>query len=382
MSWDTNNLPEAVKNKNWSKHQKEVFMGAANSALKKYKDDSKAIAIGIHAADNLENELSEVVAEFKKIAFIEPGLTNYKDIGKGTYLFEKNTLDNMVETFKGKPVIIGKHLRDEDVNKEKVHGYVTNVLYNEKDGQYYAEFILTTEEGKQAARDLKYGSWAGNTDFAGRSGTKHSIPYDDEVIGGEFTHLLLTNKPRYEDARILNNSVKENCMSENEKTSIVETITQLFNSHFPSKTEAKDDYVVKVGDQEFTVADAKTLLNALAEKKAKKAKKKAKKEAALKNKKDGDADKPKDEELENCSSGKDKKKALKNALEVADDKKLDELYNNIVLNKYSDKQLETTQALFNELQNSRNTKTKEKPEVYNVYRTEKQSVKLAEQLGI
>ena len=85
MPWTKSNLPPAVKNKNWSKHQTKVFISAANSALEEYKDDGKAIAVGIHAADNLDNSMVETEAVFKKVPFIEPGLVNYKDMGLGTY---------------------------------------------------------------------------------------------------------------------------------------------------------------------------------------------------------------------------------------------------------------------------------------------------------
>ena len=359
MPWSKENLPPAVKNKKWSKSQVKAFIKAANLALDQYKDDGKAIAVGIHAANNLNNSIVDGEAIFKKVPFIEAGLVNYSDLGLGTFLVRKETLDNMVKSLRGKPVIINHNF---DINSEDIHGYVTNVLHNDTDGQYYAEFMLCTQEGKEAADELKFGSCSYTPQFSGKGGKWHANPYEDEITGGEFTHLALVDKPRYENAKILNNSLKENQMDD--KT-IIEKITELFNARFPSKIEAKDDHVIKIGEKELTVKEAKELVNAMDEKKkAKKDKKKAKKE--LKNK---DKDHEIDDE-ETCDDKKDKKKAkkeLKNSFSLDED----------VIDKAKEMEL------FNDL-NTAKDKAKEQaielPE--DRYMTEKAGYNLAKEMGI
>ena len=362
MLWDKSNLPPAVKNKNWSKPQIKAFISTANAALEQYKDDGKAIAVGIHAADNLDNSLADGEAVFKKVPFIEAGLVNYDDLGLGTFFIKKETLDNMVKSLRGKPVIIN---HSSNIDSEDIHGYVTNVLYNDKDGQYYAEFMLHTQEGKEAADKLKFGSCSYAPEYAGKNGIHNAMSYDDEIVGGEFTHLALVDRPRYENARILNNSIKEKQMTQETEKSIMDKITELFNARFPSKTEAKEDHVVKIGEKELTVKEIKDLINSMDEKKkAKKDKKKAKK--ALKNAED---EKPEEEATEPCSK-KDKKKAKKeheNSFsldeDVVDKSKEMELFNNLNMAKDKAKPVDM-----------------EIPE--DVYMTEKAGYNLAKKMGI
>ena len=59
--------------------------------------------------------------------FLEQGLVSYKDMGLGTLLLKKETIDKMAQTFVGKPVIINH----DDVTPENIDqyadGYVTKM---------------------------------------------------------------------------------------------------------------------------------------------------------------------------------------------------------------------------------------------------------------
>jgi hypothetical protein len=261
MPWDIDNLPDSVKYKKWGKHQKKVFIGAANAALEKYKDDGKAIAIGIHAADSLNNSIITQEASCHKVPFLEPGLVYYRD--KGLFLLTKETMDRLAPKLKGKPIVIQHDGNYPNVPLCDIHGYVSNVTYNDNDGQYYAEFTVHTEEGKKAVKELKYGSCGYSAKFNDKGGNYHNICYNNEIVDGDFYHLALTDKPRYEKAKILNNS-KENYMTAPDEKNLIEQVKELLlNSLPPKKVEAKDEYVVKTGDKEYSVSEIKKLLNSM-----------------------------------------------------------------------------------------------------------------------
>ena len=252
MPWSKDHLPDAVKNKHYSGHQLEVFISAANAALKEYNDDGKAIATGISAADKINNSIPEVKAVFKKIPFIEPGVCGYPEFG-ANLLVKKSVLDNMVDSMRGNPITI-EH--NSNIDGSQVHGHVQRVFYDNADGQYYAEFDIDTLEGKDAIEEYKFGSCSYKPIFSGKSGMHNGVSYDDEVIGGEFTHLALVKNPRYKNAKILNNSFnKEKKQMSDLDKGILDKITDLFNSRFPQKTTAKDDHIVIIDGKEITVAE-------------------------------------------------------------------------------------------------------------------------------
>ena len=251
MPWSKDNLPDAIKNKHYSNHQLDIFIASANAALKEYNDDGKAIATGINSADKIDNSTPEVKATFKKIAFIEAGVCGYPEFGSNI-LIKKSVLDNMIDSMRGSPIIIEHNNK---IDSDQVHGHVQRVFYNNIDGQYYAEFDIDTLEGKNAIEEYKFGSCSYKPIFSGQGGIHNGIPYDDEVLGGEFTHLALVKNPRYKNAKILNNSFnKEKKQMPDLDKGILDKITDLFNSRFPQKTIAKDDHIVMINGKEITIA--------------------------------------------------------------------------------------------------------------------------------
>lgn len=64
MPWSKDNLPKNVEGMNLSEHQIEVFVKAANAALKEYGDEVKAIKVGIAAAEHQnENKIKGGLAD-------------------------------------------------------------------------------------------------------------------------------------------------------------------------------------------------------------------------------------------------------------------------------------------------------------------------------
>ena len=165
--------------------------------------------------------------------FIEAGLAHYKELGD--ILITKETLDKFIQTMVGCPVIIDhEDVNDKNVDKLRV-GVISRVWYNEADGWYYCEGILTDSE----AIDLvKNKGWSVSCSYSFVSDdtqkTYHGKPIDMEFTDGEFLHLAIVETPRYEGANIV----------VNKKDDDIEWITVKGN-HIPIKKGQSKDEAVK-----------------------------------------------------------------------------------------------------------------------------------------
>lgn len=146
--------------------------------------------------------------------FIEPGLARYSDIG--TLLIKKDALDNMAKSYVGKPVVNVSH-RDIALNdlRSQSDGYVTDVWYEPTDGWYYCSFLVLDEATQRNCESKAYSvscAYVPNS-VSQDSGTWHNIPYDGEILNGEYSHLAIVDNPRYEGAHIICNSKGDNTMN-------------------------------------------------------------------------------------------------------------------------------------------------------------------------
>jgi hypothetical protein len=165
----------------------------------------------------------------------QPGVAEYKDIPKedGSPLrifVNSDTARKMDPSFAGKPIFV-KHKTE--VNEEefsKAVGYVVESFFNKTDGNHWAKFIITKDEGEEKIRD----GWAlSNAYFRVKEsagGRYHGVDYDTQVNEGMYEHLAIVNDPRYEESKVLTpdqfkqyNSEKEQELlklanSKNEKT--------------------------------------------------------------------------------------------------------------------------------------------------------------------
>lgn len=137
--------------------------------------------------------------------FIEPGIAHYDEFGD--VLITKETLDKFIQTIVGCPVIINhKDVDDSNVDKLRV-GTISRVWFNDGDGWYYCEGILTDA---QAIDLIKNENWSVSCsyDFVSDNMKKtyHGKDIDMEFIDGEFLHLAIVENPRYERATIVVNS--------------------------------------------------------------------------------------------------------------------------------------------------------------------------------
>ena len=140
--------------------------------------------------------------------FIEPGLAHYKELGD--IVITKETLDKFIQSMVGCPVIIDhKDVTDKNVDKLRV-GTISRVWYNEHDGWYYCEGILTDDEAIDLVKNQGWNvscSYSFVSDESQK--TYHGKPIDMVFTDGEFLHLAIVEDPRYEGANIVINSNEE-----------------------------------------------------------------------------------------------------------------------------------------------------------------------------
>lgn len=143
-----------------------------------------------------------------KCRFIEPGFVYYNEYG--TVLIDKPTLDAMMPSFVGKPVLDVAHM---DVDPEiyangKADGIVTKAWYNEKDGWYWAEYLVWDAETREHCNSGQFSvSCAYSADeHSEAGGTHNNLKYDQRILKGTYEHLAIVANPRYEEARIVYNS--------------------------------------------------------------------------------------------------------------------------------------------------------------------------------
>ena len=155
-----------------------------------------------------------------KCNFLEPGIVSYEDVGQGIALLKKESMDNWIQSFKGKPVIIDHQNVNPSNFKEAAVGYITNVLYNSQTGWYDAEFIITDDEGHEAIKNGYSVSCSFDVKNSIGGGEWHASKYDEEITQGEGLHLALVTSPRYEDCRIVVNSKKATINDEKYKVTV------------------------------------------------------------------------------------------------------------------------------------------------------------------
>lgn len=145
------------------------------------------------------------------------GVATYQD---ESVLLTNETLKEYINDLKGKPVLINHKsgICPENMNDDAV-GYVTEAYYNSETGNFDCKFIIKDDEAKDLIKQGYSVSTAYIPTEYGAGGSYINTPYDKEVKGLKFTHLALVPDPRYEEAKIYENSKtaieeKENCKME------------------------------------------------------------------------------------------------------------------------------------------------------------------------
>ena len=141
--------------------------------------------------------------------FIEPGIAHYEELGD--ILITKETLNKFIQSMVGVPVIIDhEDVTDKNVDKLRV-GSVSKVWFNEFDGYFYCEGILTDQEAIDLIKNQGWNVSCAYSFVADETKKQHNGKYIDmEFTDGEFLHLAIVKNPRYEGANIVVNSKIEN----------------------------------------------------------------------------------------------------------------------------------------------------------------------------
>lgn len=141
--------------------------------------------------------------------FLVPGLVAYHDVKAGICKLTKETIDGMLNSIKGIPVVIGHPAKDtskltQEELKELQNGVVIDAFFNEKIGEFQCHFITTTSEAEDLVKKGHSLSVAYNNIKLGPGGVYHAIKFDQEILNGQFTHLAIVESKtaRYEEAYI------------------------------------------------------------------------------------------------------------------------------------------------------------------------------------
>jgi len=151
-------------------------------------------------------------AETFKARFLEAGVVQYAD---EMVLIKPENLLTIALKFKGAKVIID-HKEVTADNANEIVGYMNNIWIGD-DGWAWCDFTVNDAEALELINKGYSVSCAYIPVGSGSGGTKNNVPYDREIIDivedDEVTHLAIVENPRYEDAIILKNSIKNKVMN-------------------------------------------------------------------------------------------------------------------------------------------------------------------------
>lgn len=132
------------------------------------------------------------------------GVAQYAEHDNERIYVPESVCKKMDPSFKGRPVYVN-HV--DQVNLQNLQaeadGYVIQSFFNEYDGRHWVKFIVVSDEGDEAIRKGWKLSNAYAPNFGGGSGECHGVPYDREVVDGEYEHLAIVQNPRYQESMVL-----------------------------------------------------------------------------------------------------------------------------------------------------------------------------------
>ena len=123
------------------------------------------------------------------------------------FLSARNARKRWIRRWPVKPLVV-EHI-DGDLPdsseglKQLADGYVSESFYNPADGKHWAKFIAVTDKAKKAIANGWKLSNAYKATELGEGGKWHAVDYQQEVLNGEYEHLALVQRPRYEASVIL-----------------------------------------------------------------------------------------------------------------------------------------------------------------------------------
>ena len=164
------------------------------------------MGFGPQNAIYLDKEMGGKGRQFKS-RFLVPGLVKYD---YGVCLLTKENADKFIQGFIGCPVVIN-HQDVTDANAKDVSvGNIFSVWFDEKDGYYWCNGIITDkhaieliDKGYSVSCQYTITEYSDNNSGALHNGN----PYDKIIENGKPEHLAIVNNPRYEGAIIAVNAI-------------------------------------------------------------------------------------------------------------------------------------------------------------------------------
>lgn len=163
-----------------------------------------------------EKTRKNAVGKRYRAKHIKPGLVGYSENPElGTILVTSEALDSMRPSFVGKPVVNMEHT---ELPPEELFNFseqeladmavgVVSAVGRDEDSWDYADLIIWDQETQDNIE--KKGFSVSNAYVAteeGPGGTENQIPYDHELVSGEYLHMAIVPNPRYQGAKIYANS--------------------------------------------------------------------------------------------------------------------------------------------------------------------------------
>lgn len=176
----------------------------------------------------LDAEVAGKGRQFKS-RFLVPGLVKYD---YGVCLLTKENADKFIQDFVGCPVIINHQDVTEKNAKDVSVGNIFSVWFDEKDGYYWCNGIITDkhaieliDKGYSVSCQYTITEYSDNVTGALHNGN----PYDKVIEDGKPEHLAIVNNPRYEGAIIAVNAI--NVTEKEEETEEI-TASNSFEDQF------------------------------------------------------------------------------------------------------------------------------------------------------
>lgn len=197
---------------------------------------------------------------------LEPGIISYEDVNQGVSLVSKETIDRCIRTFIGRPLVLARNKYDEPTYKHTpvspqtleqiADGYISDVVYDDVDGWWYAVGTVHNDEAKEAIQKVGLVSCAYDVLSIGPGGSYHNIPYTDEITAFEGEHLAIVAMPRYEKATIRLNAKTATTKPIKHMFKWIKSITNALTSK-PETVEGElpEGASLKVGEQQIPVAE-------------------------------------------------------------------------------------------------------------------------------
>lgn len=112
----------------------------------------------------------------------------------------------MDQSFEGKPVFVdhvdGVEESIDELRKE-ADGWVIKSFYNAADGKHWVEFIVVSERGLRGIQNgMRLSNAYHPTSYRG-AGIWNGVPYEKEIVAGDYEHLAIVQNPRYAESIIL-----------------------------------------------------------------------------------------------------------------------------------------------------------------------------------